>query len=308
MMKNLNRYFRFFALIGIAGLIYWRLSIFLEWKIHALFKATDDVFFVETAGNFLNLRQACSIESAAIHHSQSSIKVMILKDADDAYGLTKMYPNIKVNRIDLNDTFEGTPLKTWFRNNQWATSKFRTNDISNALRIVLIWKFGGIYLDLDVVVLKPLYNINNFAIIQDKSTVNNAIFRFDQGHNFLYKCLQNVEKSYRKNVWGSIGLKLFTETVKDYCNIRSFRNLSALNCDINVLSENAGYAIPYTKWKQYFRPPTSENKYILNESYAIHVWNYLSKNETIRIGTGSVYETAMKVNCPFIYEKLKNEN
>ncbi|XP_023217131.1 lactosylceramide 4-alpha-galactosyltransferase-like [Centruroides sculpturatus] len=276
--------------------------------MYALFEAVDDVFFVETSGNFLNLRQACSIESAAIHHSQSSIKVMILKDTDVAYGLTKMYPNIKVNRIHLNDTFEGTPLKTWFRSKQWATSIFRTNDISDALRIVLIREFGGIYLDLDVVVLKPLYNINNFAIMQDKATVNNAIFRFDQGHNFLYKCLQNLEKSYMKNIWGSIGPNLFTKTVKDYCKIHSFRNLSALNCDMDVQPENAGYPIPYYKWKEYFRPPTPKNKHILKESYVIHVWNAKSKNEMLRIGSGSIYENAMKENCPFIYEKLKNEN
>ncbi|XP_023222913.1 lactosylceramide 4-alpha-galactosyltransferase-like [Centruroides sculpturatus] len=306
-MKTLITFLRFFVLIGIAVFIYWRLSIFIGWKRFTSLEATTDVIFLETSGNSLNLRQACAIESAAVHYRRFEINVMILKEFDYAYGLKKRYSNIKLNRIDLNDTFEGTPLEEWFRSKKWSKSKYSVTELSDALRMLLIWKFGGMYLDLDVVILKPVYDINNFIIMQDNAYVNNAIFRFDQWHNFLYRCLLNFHKNYNETVWGSTGPNLFTKTVKDYCKIDSFKRLSAKNCDMDVLPEDTAFPIHYSKWQDYFRPPTSSLMNILKESFAIHVWNNLSKNETIQIGSGSIYEIAMKENCPFIYEKLKKK-
>ncbi|XP_067125780.1 lactosylceramide 4-alpha-galactosyltransferase-like [Centruroides vittatus] len=304
-MRILITFIRFFVLIGIAVFIYWRLSIFIGRMKFMSVETAINVIFLETSGNSLNLRQACAIESAAVHHRRSPINVMILKDFDYVYGLTNRYSNIRLNRIDLNDISEGTPLEEWFRSKKWSKSKYSVTELSDALRMLLIWKFGGMYLDLDIVVLRPVYAIKNFIIMQDKAYVNNAIFRFDQWHNFLYRCLLNFQKNYNETVWGSTGPNLFTKIVKDYCKIESLKRLSAKNCDMDVLPEYAAFPIHYSKWQDYFRPPTSSLLNILKESFAIHVWNNLSKNETIQIGTGSVYETAMKENCPFIYEILK---
>ena len=48
-------------------------------------------------------------------------------------------------------------------------SKYRVNNISNVLRVALLWRFGGTYLDTDMMVLRPfpkVWDIPNIIIAE----------------------------------------------------------------------------------------------------------------------------------------------
>jgi mannosyltransferase OCH1-like enzyme len=65
--------------------------------------------------------------------------------------------------------------------NAWIDSKFPLEHISDIVRIIALYKYGGLYLDTDVITLVPFKIINkqNFACIQDMSQIDNAVMHFD---------------------------------------------------------------------------------------------------------------------------------
>lgn len=55
-------------------------------------------------------------------------------------------------------------------------SKYFTSHLSDVLRFLTLWKFGGIYLDMDMIVLKSLENFDaNFACAESEVFVNAAL-------------------------------------------------------------------------------------------------------------------------------------
>ena len=44
-------------------------------------------------------------------------------------------------------------------------SKYRVNNISNVLRVALLWRFGGTYLDTDMMVLRPFPEVSDIPNI-----------------------------------------------------------------------------------------------------------------------------------------------
>ena len=64
------------------------------------------------------------------------------------------YPNIKFWRINLQSVMFGTPLEDWDYLSAFNGSSWPLEHSSDIVRLLMLWKYGGLYLDLDFVVLK----------------------------------------------------------------------------------------------------------------------------------------------------------
>ena len=84
-----------------------------------------------------------------------------------------------------------TPLEAWLRSGKLEKSGFRLTHTSDVLRFLTLWKYGGLYLDLDVIVVKSLRS-NNFACIEQGDYVNAAILGLDTslGKKVASLCLE----------------------------------------------------------------------------------------------------------------------
>lgn len=54
-----------------------------------------------------------------------------------------------------------TPISEWFQRNKLSKSPIHFKDLSNILPLVSAYKYGGIYLSLDVIVQKNLGHLGN---------------------------------------------------------------------------------------------------------------------------------------------------
>ena len=70
--------------------------------------------------------------------------------------LVLQYSNIRIKYINIDAFLEGTPLHTLWKESHIQTSDFVISHLSDILRYALISRFGGTYVDTDVVFLKPL--------------------------------------------------------------------------------------------------------------------------------------------------------
>ena len=77
--------------------------------------------------------------------------------ADDSTNqLIDNYPNIHAKYINIETFLEETVLHRLWKDDRVQTSDYAISHLSDVLRYALIFKFGGTYVDTDVIFLKPL--------------------------------------------------------------------------------------------------------------------------------------------------------
>lgn len=272
---------------------------------------SHNIYFLETSGaTNLSVRQACAIESTARYHPESKIRVLMFtsRPFEDTHNLTGIFDNVHVNVTTFEKIFEDTPLLQWYRNKEWNGSRFKINHLSDASRLAVIWKYGGMYLDLDIVMLTSLSgfwhrNMANFLIKESDNSTCNSIFGFSRGHPFLRKCMLNVLKRYRSDCWPCIGAWLITNQFNSYCPGLNLEDIeTGLHCNVTILPVISAFPIPYYHWKDYFTNNSIDN--VINkirESYLVHVWNFLSSKEMLQPGIATAYGKIMSVHCPRVY-------
>ena len=183
-----------------------------------------EIFFLETSGeNCLTPRQACSVESAA--RKNPHMKVTLYTDIGDSFSssanrstaghradtlgnqrncdvmdILKRFPNVAVIRSRLADELQGTFLRgRWFDIGRLQQSQFPHVHLSDAVRVAILQKRGGIYLDLDCIVLRPLHCLRNTAAYLPSlpSWIENGVLSFDRSHPFLNFLMRVMVQYYK---------------------------------------------------------------------------------------------------------------
>lgn len=101
----------------------------------------------------------CAVESAARMNKNMTVYLFVLSHSNlssltrqSMLRLSSVYKNIVINRILIDDYIRDSPLEKWWASGALKKSQWPRSHASDVLRYLTLWKFGGIYLDLDVVV------------------------------------------------------------------------------------------------------------------------------------------------------------
>ncbi|KAL6133654.1 hypothetical protein ACLB2K_065888 [Fragaria x ananassa] len=117
---------------------------------------------------------------------------------------------------DYDYLFHNTPAEAWFlglmKGNVRPRGVSIGQNLSNVLRFALLYKFGGIYLDIDVIVLKRLSKMKNVIGAQtidlqtrNWSRLKNAVLVFDKNYPLLFMFIQEFALTFDSNKWGHNG-------------------------------------------------------------------------------------------------------
>ncbi|TRY75690.1 hypothetical protein TCAL_04785 [Tigriopus californicus] len=295
-------------------------------KDYMRYSQCDIIFLEVTIKPTLSPRQACSVESAAVAHPNASIclamsmvdysNIAVLKPTKEQF---QNLENVFVIPLNYDSIFRWTPLEHWWREEfQFTTSIWRTIHLSDVTRLAFLWKYGGLYLDLDVIVLQPLLDLSsNFIGIQHFSSedgVNTAVMRFERNHPFLSKWVYSVPSKFDENDRSSIGPLLVTKLIFPYCqgdlpdSKRQLKDLAGKSCDfdLRILPPGAFYPIPWAEWKSLFKGDSSsspaDSLFKLNRSLTLHTWNeFSSRLKLNQIHDRSVFKSLAKNRCPREY-------
>lgn len=146
-------------------------------------------------------RQACAIESAAKWNANRDIFVTFtanvgISTKSNSPIITALltYPNVYMCNMNLSTYTEATPMHSLFSNGQLFLSKYLNSHTSDLLRYTSMLKFGGIYLDLDVVVLQSLETLpHNFVGAESARFVGVGAMGFQNdgiGHEIANLCVE----------------------------------------------------------------------------------------------------------------------
>ncbi|XP_055930170.1 lactosylceramide 4-alpha-galactosyltransferase-like [Argiope bruennichi] len=271
----------------------------------------ESIFFVETSfSNVLTPRQACAIESTAHHNPSFQVYVLMTPikaiDFSDSYiKIISTLTNVHLVHITIEDLVCGSPVWKWFVSEKWKKSKWQASHLSDALRFFLIWKYGGMYLDMDIVCLRSMEHLRNIAITENWERVASGILIFQKGHELMKRCMYDFVQKYDSSNFVANGPGTITRNIKAYCDMDNIGKISGADCNVDILQPAAAFPIPYDKWQDYFIPTTNLNISLLfDKSYLIHVWNKFSKISKMKVGLNSLYELAMAQHCPLVYKHI----
>ncbi|KAG5516082.1 hypothetical protein RHGRI_036956 [Rhododendron griersonianum] len=95
-----------------------------------------------------------------------------------------MFASFKVAVVmpNLDELLKDTPThifaSVWF---EWRKINFYATHYSELVRLAALYKYGGLYLDSDILVLRPLSSLNNTVGLEDLqagSSLNGAVMSF----------------------------------------------------------------------------------------------------------------------------------
>ncbi len=117
------------------------------------------IYFLHLNENTRNIEPivACAVHSAATKNPEASV-ILLFKNPEIAIPekLTKLN---NVYSVEINETkiLEGTPIIQWYKkvlSAAKAKSRYYMVEASNALRLALMYKYGGMYLDTDIITMQ----------------------------------------------------------------------------------------------------------------------------------------------------------
>lgn len=278
----------------------------------------NNIFFIDSMrmkipyANSLGVRQLCSIESAARSNPHLNVNVILItpKESYDLQMKSQLfavlsYANVNFLSLDPVEFALGTPYEIFMKKDELQNSFRPIEHSSDIFRLLLLWKYGGTYLDLDFIVTSQLDKINNYACDDGEgSIVANGLINLDQkfGKKFAKTLIDEQIKNWNGSLWGHNGPLLLTRVLSDLCETTKIDEMVEKgNCDeFHVLKKNVCYPIPHSFHKHFFK---EKNTYILmrritNETITVHYWNSLSKDLPVEINKKSTFMELAKKYCP----------
>ncbi|KAL2475412.1 alpha 1 [Abeliophyllum distichum] len=259
-------------------------------------------------------RELFTIESLFKAHPNGCL-IIVSSSMDSTSGMQILWPfldkGFKVNAIspDFNYLFNNTAAQAWY--NQLMQGNVNPGEVSlgqnlsNLLRLGLLYRFGGIYLDTDIIVLKSFKKLRNTIGAQtidpetrNWSRLNNAVMIFDQGHPLLYKFIEEFALTFDGNKWGHNGPYLVSRVVSRISGRPGY--------NFTVFPPMAFYPVYWSRVDSLFQGPRNEThskwliaklRRIRSQSFTVHLWNKQSRG--FKVEEGSIIEQIMFDSCIF---------
>jgi len=235
---------------------------------------------------------------------------------DSAGGRDKLRPflergfRLAVASPDFAYLLNGTPAEAWLgavqRGGVSLGSVPLGQNLSNLLRLALLYRYGGIYLDADVVVLRPLSDLRNAIGAQavDEATgewrrLNNAVMVFDRAHPLLHEFIAEFAAAFDGSKWGHNGPYLVSRVA---ARLRH----GSPDLAFTVLPPRAFYPVHWSRIGGLFVAPKGRKdkrwvkakvENIKGESFGIHLWN--RESSRLEMEEGSVIGTLISDSCLF---------
>ncbi|KAG2441808.1 hypothetical protein HXX76_003418 [Chlamydomonas incerta] len=188
----------------------------------------------------------------------------------------------------VHDVLEDTPLGSWFKQKEekLRTGKFYFSHITDMMRFALVYKHGGLYLDADVIMMRPISLSHLNAVVRPPHTmIECAVVYFSAGHPFIWKVLTHIKNNYAINDWTTAGPRALTVAYDDY----TFHGPNRDVYDLPLrLAAGTYYGLRLEKAKDFWNgaAPVPED---FAGCEAVHVWGSIARGYLSHTGRKDYY-------------------
>ena len=148
-------------------------------------------------------------------------------------------------------------------------------------------RYGGVYLDTDVIVMKNLASLRNCLGTEELGdagqvkVLNGAVLVFDRGSSFIWECMREFNNTYKIESWGWNGPELVTRVARRFPQ----------GADLHILPVAAFYPIHWRQVHKYFEVAHFDDsqhsawQVIKESTYILHYWNKVTKDMVPKRGS-----------------------
>ena len=220
-----------------------------------------------------------------------------------------------INYLPINyKIFKDTPMYDWwnqhkeFHNAELPALKddFRYSHLTDIVRFAVLWRYGGTYLDFDMLLLRPLGVFRNSFAAQkddkdeltkdDSDPYNFAFAIFEPQHPFLLEVMGNISRVYDPKLWPCVGPRLITSGVNEWSsrNLVEFHKelpmeaISNTSTSVHVFPHIYFYPL-YWKFGASLvqRNESSKREFnrLISSAVTLHIWSRSTNMSTIEKGS-----------------------
>ncbi|CAN6205783.1 unnamed protein product [Urochloa humidicola] len=281
-------------------------SEFME-RFFELGKCSMRVFMVWNSPQWAyGVRHQRGLESLLKQHPDACV-VMLSEtlEPDSFREFVKEGYKVAVAVPDLDELLESTPThefaSVWY---EWRQTKYYPLHYSELVRLAALYKYGGIYLDSDVIVLKPLTSLRNSigatSHVPGNSSYSGAVLAFEKHSLLLEECLKEFYSTYDDTLLQWNGAELMTRVISNLSS-KAVENMGHLD---TKLEPSTFYPISSADITRYFSEPDNMVEKadhdvmfarIVNDSVTFHFWNGITS--TLVPETNSLVEKILNRYC-----------
>ena len=186
----------------------------------------NSIWLFETKFNYPTPRALCSVESLSSQMPHWCVRFLINNweglhgnntNKSLAIDLMTISENIRISRLDVNSLLSDTPLRDVLESVKKSDNY--VPHLSDLLRLAVMYKYGGIYVDLDMIAIRPLetwkekYFTRQFREGFIGSTIIKASKPFEK---IFFRAMVAARRDYKRTYYPSL-LNSFGKTVVSYC-------------------------------------------------------------------------------------------
>ncbi|CAA7020963.1 unnamed protein product [Microthlaspi erraticum] len=254
-------------------------------------KCSVRVFMVwNSPGWMFSVKHQRGLESLLSQHRDACVVVFSETVELDFFRNTFVKDGYKVAVAmpNLDELLKDTPThvfaSVWF---DWRKTKFYPTHYSELVRLAALYKYGGVYLDSDVIVLGSLSSLKNTLGVEDQAvgeSLNGAVMSFEKKSPFLLECLNEYYLTYDDKCLRCNGADLLTRVAKRFQN---GKNRRVTQQELNIRPFSVFFPVSSQQITNYFSIPATEDektqqdelfKKIINESLTFHFWNSVTSS------------------------------
>ncbi|XP_071521135.1 lactosylceramide 4-alpha-galactosyltransferase-like isoform X2 [Panulirus ornatus] len=226
--------------------------------------------------------------------------------------------NVQLAWLDLDQVFNEEPLQRWHGGRLWlleATGHMVTI-VGDAARVELLRRYGGTYLDLDALTLRPLPNTTNWLARVTDHLVGNGVLSFTSGHPLLQAVVADIPTAFDPTSHISIGPELLTRHLQRLCpdnaSLPSGSPAKPEACgSVTIWPSQFVYPFHFGfeshELPSIFREGLGLGPAFFNSTraFSLHLYNSLSERSFVTLTGDSILKEAFCRNCPQVMQILR---
>lgn len=154
-------------------------------------------------------RQACAVESAAMHNPNRDVFLLFaspvatdedryrsedLETVSNFVKILNSYKNVHLRNVNMETFAKNSPLDLDHRDRVYS-AKHPVIHLADFLRLQVLYKYGGIYIDTDFIIFKNFDRLVQTFITREHTyeSLNNGIMAFSHngsGHELLHHIME----------------------------------------------------------------------------------------------------------------------
>lgn len=253
--------------------------------------ARPGIYFVDTTctSSFSNKliltpRQGCAIESAARKNPNSDIYLLLAswttmdinqqsKESEDmVVRKLSIYPNVLFRYLNLANFFTNTTFEDWFHNKTYNTQPFGVDHMHQLIRWIVLHKFGGTYLDMNLLSVRSVESDpDNVVGFDDDELIVTSVVKFTNngiGGVFLKKFIMEMKMNYNSEEINTFD-KTLMHLLRKRCRVILPVEMDLVVCKGVYVSSGLSHPIEWNLWKDI-------NATIVNNDFK-KIWSIIAK-------------------------------